>query len=48
MIEDRYCATSISCVTEEGIERLVQTIEMAVDAIQGEQKKPPSFEETGG
>ena len=48
VIEDRYGASSISCVTEEGIERLVQTIEMAVGAAQGDQKKPPSFQETGG
>ena len=47
VIEDRYSATSISCVAEEGIERLVQTIEMTADAIRGEQKRPPSFEGTG-
>jgi 50S ribosomal subunit-associated GTPase HflX len=48
VIEDRYGASSISCVTEEGIERLVQTIEMTVDAARGEQKTPPSFQTTGG
>ena len=48
MIEDRYGASSISCVTEEGSEKLVQTIEMAVGAAQGDQKKPPSFQKTGG
>jgi len=33
VIEDRYGASSISCVTEEGSEKLVQTIEMAVGAV---------------
>lgn len=39
----RYSAVPISCVTEEGIERLVQTIEMMVDA-----DRAFSFGETGG
>ena len=32
LTEARYGASSISCVTEEGIERLVRTIEAAVEA----------------
>jgi GTP-binding protein HflX len=48
VIEDRYGASSISCVTEEGSEKLVQTIEMAVGAVQGDRKEPPSFQKTGG
>ena len=46
-IEERYGAGAISCATEEGIERLVQTIETTAAAIRGEQKGPPSFQETG-
>ena len=46
-IEGRYGADAISCATEEGIERLVQTIETTAAAIRGEQKRPPSFQETG-
>ncbi len=46
-IEDRYGARSVSCVTEEGIEKLVQAIETAVGAVRGERDGPPSFRETG-
>ena len=38
----RYSAVSISCVTEEGIERLVQTLEMMVEA-----DRSFSFRKTG-
>jgi GTP-binding protein HflX len=48
VIEDRYGARSISCVTEEGIEKLVQTIETAVGVAQGDRNGPPSFRENGG
>jgi GTP-binding protein HflX len=42
-LETRYSAVSISCVTEEGIERLVQTLELMVEA-----DRTFSFRKTGG
>jgi len=46
--ESRYGASSISCATGEGIERLVQTIEMAVDATREERRDGLSYLKTGG
>ena len=46
-MESRFSAISVSCATEEGIERLVETLERRVETIQGELKRSRPFQETG-
>ncbi|OPY66347.1 MAG: GTPase HflX [Syntrophorhabdaceae bacterium PtaU1.Bin034] len=49
ILESRYSAVSISCVTEEGIGKLVETMEiMARATSRGQRRTPPAFQETGG
>jgi GTP-binding protein HflX len=43
--EKRYSAISVSCHSEEGIEKLVQTLEMMVEVPQRGLEKGPSFRE---
>jgi GTPase len=48
-MENRYSAISVSCHTQEGIEKLVQTLEMMVEAPRSGLERGPSFrEETRG
>ncbi|MGD0232073.1 MAG: GTPase HflX [Syntrophorhabdales bacterium] len=47
LLADRYSASAISCRTEEGITRLVQTLEMTVEAVKGGRRKPVPLGETG-
>ncbi len=47
MVEARYGASSISCVTEEGIEKLVETIETTASALRPERKETALPRETG-
>ena len=48
-MENRYSGISISCHTEEGIEKLVQTLEMMVEAPRGGLERLLSFrDETRG
>jgi GTPase len=44
-MENRYLAISISCVTEEGIEKLLQTLEMMVEASRDGHERARSFED---
>jgi GTPase len=46
-IEERYSATSISCTTEEGIEKLVQTLEMMVEGPRSRRPEPHLHREEG-
>jgi GTP-binding protein HflX len=47
-MESRFSAISVSCVTGEGMEKLVATLERTVVTIQGELKRSRPFRETGG
>ncbi len=47
-IETRYGAISVSCVSEVGIKKLVETLEMMVEANRVRQKSLLPIQETGG